>query len=300
MTRSELVALMPGYGPPAPPDGSTIIRTDSHAAVLVKARLFPHTRRATVLRAAAGRARLLETLMPHGTVLPVMPGQRMRGRDIARLVTANFPTLERLARRLAGASQYQVTVRWNGAGPGGRHGPTDDLTDVRTPDAVIAATLRAHVAGRLAATGAEVAHLPVAGDLVSNAVILLDDGNVSALDAALADIDAEWSGDLAIRMIGPYPAVSFASLAFDRRERPEILAAQAALGLRPGFSEDALRNARRDALMGAGPQDRERLRIQAELLACVARLGAPVAPVHVARIWSEGMSSASGTVARAA
>jgi hypothetical protein len=79
-----------------------------------------------------------------------------------------------------------------------------------------------------------------------------------------------------------------------------VRAARAALGLGPGFTDEALRLARRNALLAADPAARETLRAQAEALACAARLGDTDGPVLVARIWSEGMATPSAGEARAA
>ena len=300
MMRNELIALMPGKGPPDSLDGCSIVRADGNAAIISKVRLIPRVRRADVLRAAVDRARLFETLMSHGTVLPALPGQRIRESDVARLVAANLPALARLSDRLRGTSQYQITVRWDASRAVAHFGRLDLPTGKQPELSMIAATLRAQVTARLAATGAEVLPLPVTGDVVSNSVVLLEERLSAMLDATVAEIDALWSDGLGIRMIGPYPAVSFASLIFDRVDRPAIEAAQGAFGLRPGFSEETLRTARRAVLMQSGADAHELLRRQADLLACVARIGDSRAPVHVARVWSDGMSSASGAVARAA
>jgi hypothetical protein len=300
MIGSELIALLPGHGPPTPPDGYTIVQAGDHAAVLRRGGLLPLVRRADAWRAAAERARVLETLMSGGTVLPVLPGQRLRKGEVARLVVANLPVLERLADRVAMRRQYQITVHWDVARAVARFAHLPNAEGAEPLLATIATDLRGRIASFLLGTGAEVLPLPVAGDVVANAVVLVDAGSEAALDAALARIDALWSEGFRTRMIGPYPPVSFASLVFDRMDRPAIEAARKAFGLPSGFSESALRTARRELMMRSRTDAHEALRLQADLLTCIARLGEARAPVHVARIWTEGMSSVSVAAARAA
>ncbi len=300
MMRRELVAILPGEGPPTPPEGCTVVRAAKHAAVLRWSGLLPAPRKADALRAAAARARILETLMTSGTVLPVLPGQRIRASEAERLVTANLPVLERLASQFAGRRQFQITLRWDVTRAVARFGASEGAAAADAAGPAIAARLRERVAQALEDTGAEVMMLPVAEDVVANAVVLVDAASEPLLDAALAEIDGLWTEGFRIRMIGPYPPVSFASLVFDRMDRRQIEEAQAAFGLDPGFSETALRQARREVIMQAGADRHEALRRQADLLACVARLGGACARVHVARVWSEGLSSATAARARAA
>jgi hypothetical protein len=187
--------------------------------------------------------------------------------------------------------QFQVTVRWMADRAPAAFGVQDQTA--------LAAGLRARIADRLAATGAETVGLPVAADVLSNTAVLITRAQEAAFDAAVEDVDAIWTEGFAIRVIGPLPAVSFASLAIERVERNAIRAAQAAFGLTAAFDAAELKAARRTILMGAEPGRREALGRQAEILACAARLGRARGPVHVARIWSEGMSDA-GSAARAA
>jgi hypothetical protein len=299
MKRQELIALMPGKGPPEAPPGCRLVAADGHVAVLAKPRVLSLARRTDMIRAAADRARILEALLPHGTVLPVLHGQRIGECEVHGLVAANTPVLAALAERLGGRVQYQVTVRWSAHAAADKFGlPGSDGEEVSL--AGLAANLRTRIGERLARTGAELLSLPVAGDVLSNLAILIADGAEAALDAAVEDIDAIWSEGFAIRMVGPYPGVTFGSLVFDRVDGPAIRAALAAFSLSPGFSGEALRAARRAVLMRAEAERHEALRRQADLLACVARIDGMQAPLHVARIWSEGMSTAAGPAVRAA
>jgi hypothetical protein len=297
MKRLELIALMPDGGPPEAPPGCRFVALEGHVAVLSRPRLPVLARRSDLLRTAADRARMLEALLPHGTVLPVLPGQRVAEGELPGLIAANAPVLAALRRRLGGRVQYQVTVRWPEGAAAERFGLTGDRT---AGLAALAAGLRTRICDRLSLTGAELLPLPVAGDVLSNLALLVARGEEPALDAALEDIDAIWNDGFAIRMVGPYPPVTFGSLVFDRAKTSEIRAAQAAFGLGKGFSEEALNAARRAVLMRAEPERHTALRRQADLLACVARMGGAEGPVHVARIWSEGMSVAADPAARAA
>lgn len=297
MTRTELLAILRGAGPPDGHDGCRVIRTPDHAAVLRTAPLLPPKGRTAALKAAAEQARLLEGLMPFGTVLPALSGQRIREPEVPRLVAANLPMLARLEARLSGRVQYQVTVRWQAEHASAHFGrpPSGHATDI----ASLACELRERIGAHLDFPGAETLALPVAGDMIANHAVLVETSSESDLDAAAERIDAIWSEGFTVRMIGPYPAVSFASLVFDRVDAAAIRSARAAFALPAGFSADALRVARRGALLGAAPEARERLRWQAEVLACAERLGDDTGPLHLARLWSEGMSESIGE-ARAA
>ena len=296
MRRTELAAILRGAGPPDGHAGCRVIRAGDHAAVLRTAPLLPPNRRAPVLQAAAEHARLLEGLMVFGTVLPVLAGQRIRASEVPRLIAANLPTLARLEDRLSGRAQYQVTVRWSAERAPAHFG----VAAQADATACLAEDLRLRIGAHLAASGAETLALPVAGDMISNHAILVERVTEAALDAAVEKIDAIWSDGFAVRMIGPYPGVSFASLGFDRVDRPAIRAAQAAFALAPGVSAETLRQARRNALLVAAPDAREKLKWQAEVLACAVRLGNSDRPLHMARIWSEGMSAPSAGEAWAA
>lgn len=295
MMRHELVALMPGVAPTGMPPECRVVDAGGHFAVLARARLLPLAGRAEAVREAAERARLLEALMQRGTVLPALPGQRLAAGEVPDLVAANLPLIDDLSRRLADRAQFQVTVRWAEDRAAAAFGVAETAAL-----AALSASLRARIADRLAATGAEMIALPVAGDVLSNCALLIRRDAEHALDAALEDIDAIWSEGFAIRVVGPYPAVTFASLVFDRVGRSATRDALTAFGLAEGFSAEALRSARRMVLMRADPGHRERLVRQAEILACLARLGRERGPVHVGQVWSDGMSAVSGGAARAA
>jgi hypothetical protein len=285
---TELVALVSGDGPPAPVPGFQLAGAADCMALLSPRSRLPALRRADVVNAAAARARALEALLPHGTVIPALPGQRLDAREAPAFVTANRPLIDALVARLSGRVQFQVTIGWATERAAGVFA-TSDM-------AALAASLRARIALRLAATGGETVALPVAGDVLSNTAILIPRAAEAQLDAAVEEIDSIWSEGFAIRVVGPLPAVSFASLSIARVDDADVQRAMAVYGLRTGFTADDLRAARRVALMGAGPERQETLVRQAELLGCVARLGAVRGTVAVARVWSEGMSAPAGTV----
>lgn len=299
MIRHDLVAFMPGSGPPAAPEGTRIVEGGGHVAVLGRARLLPAMNRDALLRAAAERARVLEELMPHGTVLPVMPGHRVATGDVPGVVAANRPLLGSVARRLDGKVQFQLTLRWQ-ADRAVAHFGRSAGADPEAVRQAIAAELRNETEERLTGLGAEVLALPVAGDLLCNFALLLERRAVPALDPAIEAIDAIWSEGFTIRLIGPYPAVSFASLHFERIDRKAIGAARAALGLTADYTEHELQVARRAAMMRADPDSREALRRQGEVLAGLLRQGDAPGPLHLARIWSEDMAGPAPATARAA
>jgi hypothetical protein len=293
MTRRELVALMPGTGPADPPAGCHLLPAGGYVAALRPSRFLSLPGSADVLAAAAERARVLEALLAHGTVLPVLPGHRVTEAEAARLVTANEPVLAALARRLEDRAQFQVTVRWDRQGAAAAFGLSPGSEDA------LAVALRARIGERIAATGAELLALPVTDDVLANFALLVPRSGEPEVDAAVEDIDALWSDGFAIRVIGPYPAVSFASLSIRRAPAAEVRAARKALGLHEAVTEEAVKRARRGALLGSDASRQETLRTQADLLACVARLGGARGPVDVARVWTDGMATPA-TKARAA
>lgn len=295
MMRHELVALMPGAAPTGMPPECRVVDAGGHFAVLARGRLLPLAGRADAVRDAAERARLLEALMQCGTVLPALPGQRLAAGEVPDLVAANLPLIDDLSRRLADRVQFQVTVRWAEDRAAAAFGVAETAAL-----AALSASLSARIADRLAATGAEMIALPVAAGVLSNSALLIRRDAERALDAALEDIDAIWSEGFAIRAVGPYPAVTFASLVFDRIGRSAARDALTAFGLAEGFSAEALRSARRVVLMRTDPDHRQRIMRQAEILACLARLGRAQGPVHVGQVWSDGMSAVSRGAARAA
>jgi hypothetical protein len=300
MMRHDLIAFMPGSGPPAAPEGTRIAEAGSHVAILGRARLLPAMKRPAVLRAAAERARVLEELMPHGTVLPVMPGNRLLPGEVPGMVAANRPLLDSLAKRLSGRVQFQLTLRWQADRALSHFGGSSGAADLDVVRHAIAAELRTEVEESVAALGAEILALPIAGDLLCNFAMLLGQEAVPALDTAIEAIDAIWSEGFTIRLIGPYPAVSFASLHFDRVDRKAVGTARAALGLTADYSEHDLQVARRAAMMQADPDERETLRRQGEILAGLLRQGDTPGPLHLARVWSEGMAGPVPVTARAA
>lgn len=293
MKRQELIALMPAGDRAAELDGLTVVRTEGYAAILGPGRsgLLPLGRR-RALSDAAGRARLLETLLPHGCVIPVLPGLSVGVQEIRGLVAANLPLIDHLAERLAGRVQYQVTVRWRRTEALAHFGQLTSNGELSDGIERLSDTLREDFSKRLGPLG-EVIALPVAGDVLSNTALLISVGSELALDRVVEDIDSMWSEGFSIRMVGPYPGVSFASLSFRRVEQRAVEIARAALGVSPQAGREGLRAARRSALMRATPGERETLRRQAELVEAGLRLPKDVdGPLFLGRVWSEDRSTA--------
>ncbi|MEO1328918.1 MAG: GvpL/GvpF family gas vesicle protein [Pseudomonadota bacterium] len=116
------------------------------------------------------------------------------------------------------------------------------------------ARLAARYALDLAPAAVDLARLPEGDDeTILNVVALTGRGGDAALEAALEGFDAEWEGALAIRMIGPAPASSFASIAFDRPDPAAVSAAEQTLGVRASEGVDAVRAAYRAAVKRAHP-----------------------------------------------
>ena len=293
MKRQQLIAITRRQG--ALPDGMHAIVMDDVAAVFASLPRNMSLTRRGMLRTAAQRQACLEGLMQQDAVLPVLPGQTVPRGDVARMLRANQPALERKLDDLHGKAQYQITFAIDEANamarlarPGSPFQTARDTEDLRSG-------LAMHFEDCLQAPGTEVTMLPLAGNLVANAVVLVDKATDAALHETVADIDALWPEGIKLRMIGPSPAVSFASVGFLKTDKSEISRALALLDVDIGAAGDeaAIANAKKTVLR-KGLSDAEQVRLAAEIVGAAGRLKeADVAPFHRVMFWAEGMAATS-------
>ncbi|MEM9707972.1 MAG: GvpL/GvpF family gas vesicle protein [Pseudomonadota bacterium] len=274
MSRRDFIAVLAGPELPKLPEGLTAVSLRGFTAVLgAKARLWRKSvSRKAILEGATLRQRQIEALMVCGTVLPALPGMTIEPGRLPDLIAANAPLLTQLADELFEQAQFQVSVSWEGGAPND-DGESRQLTDT------IEKTLSPLVTDRIA--------LPRIDRMVWNNAILLPASDEVKLDRALAAIDAAWSDRLRIRVIGPSPALSFASLGVRPIRRAEIAAAKAALDVSNSDDPQAIHAARQAKLRIAPPEQWNDLRDAAALLMTFSRCPSDPPPPLVYR-WQEG------------
>ncbi|MEM9342702.1 MAG: GvpL/GvpF family gas vesicle protein [Pseudomonadota bacterium] len=282
MTARDLIALLPGPAPHTLPRGTRAAQADGVTAIFGASRLSGlKTSRKSALKGAVQRQERLEALMPAGTVLPVIPGTYLSPSDLPTLVACNRDMLNRLFAALSGLVQYQLSVTWDRAAATARFGTTDDSLEA------LAAQLRAEMMAHLTVAD-DLQELPRSEDAVLNTVLLVNEP--TDLDPALEAIDAIWTEGLRIRLIGPSPAVSFASLHLRHATAGQVAAARATLGLRElPDGLDTLSAARRAAVMAAPPEMQVSLREASDLLSAAIRAGGQ--PPILADVWREGRAA---------
>jgi hypothetical protein len=292
MPSRDLIALLPGPPPQDLPAGLSAQALPGWTAILARPTLGQRLRRnrKALLRMAGKRQLWLESLMPSGPVLPALPGTRIATDALAAMILCNADLLSRLAARLEGRVQYQITLRCDLSEAiralASRPGPFQGL---ECPE-LLQKALAEHVSTRLGhVPQAEIIALPVSADVVANCALLLPETAVPALDQALEEIDALWSAGFALRQIGPSPAVSFASLRLEPVSLAALKEAAACLQLDLGTGREAIRAARHQALKQPGAAQTP-LRAAAQLLTMAGALDAP-GPYHRVLVWAEGQAA---------
>jgi len=106
------------------------------------------------------------------------------------------------------------------------------------------AELSNQIVERISGVTAESLSLPAEDDdVLCNMVALTHKDEVSLLEQSLEAVDALFGGDLRIKMIGPLPACSFASIGSSTADTAEDRAAMGMLNVAPGASAGDLRHA---------------------------------------------------------
>ncbi|MEM0986763.1 MAG: GvpL/GvpF family gas vesicle protein [Pseudomonadota bacterium] len=216
--------------------------------------------RQAAAKALLGFQRQLEALLPLTPFVPGAPDTRFTDKDaIAAFLDGNRETLSSLIERYAGTAQHQVVVRWDLSVMVGRLAATrraDHLPPIKGRLEKAAAlkaamaewrnALGTALANDLSEAGQAIIELPAEGDdLVLNAVILHDGDSEGAIEAALERFDAEHPDAMSIRMIGPLPACSFATVTVETVTASAIDAARGRLGIDDTADLDDLRTAYR-------------------------------------------------------
>jgi hypothetical protein len=248
------------------------------------------TRRA-MLKDAVIRMTRLEELMTYGTVLPALADVTLTPEQARIALRANHAVLRKAAEQLRGKVQFQLTVRWDepralahfqtSPGPFGIPKSIDDL----------AQGFQHWVDHLLERLGAETLALPVAAGVAVNRAVLLPVGLTAQLDSLTETVDAIWSEGLSIRLTGPSPGVSFASIALRPVQPSALQDALGSLGVKPGATLDEIQAARRRALLTSGPAAAARIARQVDILRLASAAGWPNCAIPELSLWSEDRAS---------
>lgn len=207
--------------------------------------------------ALVARQRLLEAAHAAAPVLPVAPGAHCDTKsELEAFVVANSGLLRDALDEFGEMEQYQIIVDlpfetalarmkagdgWDALQASGAAARTPAEkaafgAGIAAAVAQLTATLGELATDALEPITSDLVELPKSDDTTSlNAAILIRRDGGDEIEAALEEIDAAWSGALKIRMIGPSPATSFASVLI---ERQDLKAAADALGVAPEAAPD--------------------------------------------------------------
>lgn len=185
----------------------------------------------------------LEAVHAVSATLPAAPGARFESREEVELfLIANAEVLGRGLAQFGDAEQHQLVVELPGALLLKRLAEDPAMEEARAlmekgerlaAGAAVQraaeaerARLRCDWMVRVAAIATDVAQLPQPSeDAVLNLVALTPRGKSDMLEMVLEGIDGEWDDGLRIRMIGPSPASSFASVLVERCDPSRVQSA---------------------------------------------------------------------------
>ena len=284
------------------PEGLSAKTHDGFTAVFARAERIPRLfrRRKDHLRVAERHVKDLEGLMAFGTVIPAMADTRLAPENGPQLIRANRPLLDRLAERFRGTVQYQLRIDWEESRVLGKFQDNAEIAPLFSSSTVSAAAvsqaverlanrLRARIDTALAPLSCETLRLPLADGGLYNAALILPAGREDALDAVLAEIDAIWSDGFIIRLIGPAPPMSFASLKLRHAAPSDLERAEVCLGLPATWGTDELAAARNKVLKSLGDtrDGAEEIRQAEALLLAWDRAGWPPKGVPVLSTWTD-------------
>lgn len=306
MTAYEGLAIVPQSSDTPVIPGITMVSADGMTVLMTSAPRpairLPQTRK-QALHTAAERQRRLEAAMPYGPVLPFRPETPLHPGKVPSLVQANAPLLASLIARLTGQVQFQITVRWDPGKVLDRFRSAPELTTIFAAGRTDAQTLQralTALASRLSddmtaeleAIAVDLIRLPRDTDMILNAVIMLPEAALPALDAAVAQIDAIWTEGLHIRQIGPAPAASFALLEVAEISRADLAQARTMLGLHGTPNPAQITTARKEALTLA-PDTAQTIRHAAEVMMAHNRVRH--APFALCQVRTDAQSQAGST-----
>ncbi|MBB5751384.1 GvpL/GvpF family gas vesicle protein [Prosthecomicrobium pneumaticum] len=262
-------------GPGLPP-GLTIVRESGLAAVVGPAPEggFHQQERSALLPLLLARQKLIGRLLDSATILPVALGTSVE--DIGRirhLLAAGAPVIRTALGTVDGCVEYGLSVRAETVAK------TDEDEEQAEEDALGATatllfeTIAAQAADSARARAAErrdrarrvlIERLaPICRDLIvtepgdpsviAELALLVPRRAAEALDDALESVDQSFAGQLALRLVGPLPPYSFATVHVHLGTMAAAEAARRLLGVPAGADPAALRQAYRHAIRRVHP-----------------------------------------------
>ncbi len=213
-------------------------------------------RREELVRILLDHERVIEEVMRLCPVLPARFSTVLPHEDsVAELLARGGPDFRRALDELAGKAQTELLVQWNLEEVFAEIGQSEEIAGLRlvaqaaSPEEAVAArvevgrTVQALLARRRAAIAEcllprlvdlardSVVNVTQNDGIVLNVALLLDEEGRRRLDALLPELDAEFSGRLDFRAVGPLPPCSFATLEVETPRFAEIDAARRLLRL---------------------------------------------------------------------
>ena len=232
--------------------------------------VVPGQRKRTALN-LVDRQRFLEDLHRSGDILPARPGERLAPTEAALWLSLNARKLTAALDQVAGLEQHQILIRWRpdaalihfrdapelcdllAQAPGmsrGEFGPR-----LKACGEALRERLGREHGSQIAAIAKETTELPLdSPEMLLNIACLTVRGSQD-LDATLEQIDRSWPEGYRISVLGPSPAVSFASVKIFRPSEADLEAAHRTLGLARDGACDvaAVKRAQRIAVKAAHP-----------------------------------------------
>ncbi|CAL75177.1 putative gas vesicle synthesis protein, GvpF/L-like [Bradyrhizobium sp. ORS 278] len=218
-------------------EGVKLIEACGLAAVAVGASRSSWLRnrsRKRLIEGLTAEQRRLEALIKLGPLLPAAGDAALDdATDVAAFLAASADGLRRELDAFGSRVQFQVRISWDPA----RFPGVEPSSPERARQ-----DLATRVITALSTHFKECLTLPGGGDRdVANLVVLIERSEEVALDDVLAGIDAIAPDALTIRVTGPLPPVSFASVCVDVPSEPAIRAARRLLGITAQANAEAIR-----------------------------------------------------------
>lgn len=261
--RRETAAA--GAAPAAPAAGvgpMAAVEAGPLAAVVGPDSAPPPRGKEELLRRLLHHQEVIEAVMRHGDVLPARFGTVASAGEVRRLLDCSYDRLGRELDRFAGLVQMEVSATWDLASTIAAVAAEPAIVATReaaaaAPDPAAARlALGQQVAARLAERRAEheqwlrstLAGLardlqsnPLLSDeLALNVAVLVERGRLGDLDAALSRFDEATGGRLQVRVVGPLPPYSFATVGVERFDAGRLRAARELLGIDGELTEAAV------------------------------------------------------------
>jgi hypothetical protein len=242
----------------AEPDlaGVTLIEACGLAAIAVpssRPRWLRNRSRLKLIEKLTAEQKRLEALIKLGPLLPAAGDARLSDAgEIRSFLVASADGLREELGAYGALVQFQVVIEWDAERFAQRTLPAgalacspgvpavDPATSIEDSRKQLAETAFAWISER--AKGC--LNMPRGNErVVANLVVLIGKSEEDQLDAALARIDAVAPDALTLRVTGPLPPLSFASVTVDVPSEPSIRAARKLLGIHAEASTEAVRQA---------------------------------------------------------